>query len=625
ADGSLLIVDTGGWYKLCCPSSQLAKPDVLGAIFRVKKKGTRSLTPDERRAAYQKLAQPPSLADYALPATLKKAVWKNDPANAKWFREILEKNSKSAATNAESAHIVRTAAEGLGRLRDKTAVAALLESARYAGADPFLEHTLVYALVQIGDPVQTRLGLKSSFTPVQKAAMTALDQMDSGRLEFIDILPALKNEDKELRKSAIWILKHHLSWNGFAADFVEELLKATPPSKFSEDRKELLKILASSPQVQDIFATNFTTARMPDKIAFIVTVSQAHPQIISDSWLNTICDVLSQNDAALRDAALESAHQLNSNKRPAGMKLQNLLLGLAADQALVSDVRVDALFGTWGVLEPLPPDVVDLLLSSLNPKESALRRSKALQVLLRTRLSAADLGKASEMLPNIGPLELLKFLEVFEGRDDVVVGQSAVTALQKSKAARSLPAGNLKAIFARYPDSVQSQLAFFLKTLDSGAPQQSAHLDALLADLKKLNGDSRKGQFVFNSAKASCMACHKVGYVGGNIGPDLTSVGTARSERDLLESIVYPSASFVRSFEPVLITTKQGEVQSGIIKRDTSSDLLLATGANAEVKIAKADIADQKPGTVSIMPQGLDEQLSRQELADLLAFLKNTK
>ncbi len=39
ADGSLLIVDTGGWYKVCCPTSQLAKPDVLGAIYRVRKKG----------------------------------------------------------------------------------------------------------------------------------------------------------------------------------------------------------------------------------------------------------------------------------------------------------------------------------------------------------------------------------------------------------------------------------------------------------------------------------------------------------------------------------------------------------------------------------------------------------
>ena len=41
ADGSLVVVDTGGWYKLCCPTSQLQKPDVLGAIYRVRRQGAR--------------------------------------------------------------------------------------------------------------------------------------------------------------------------------------------------------------------------------------------------------------------------------------------------------------------------------------------------------------------------------------------------------------------------------------------------------------------------------------------------------------------------------------------------------------------------------------------------------
>lgn len=43
ADGSLLIVDTGGWYKVCCPTSQLAKPDVLGGIYRVRRKAAKSV------------------------------------------------------------------------------------------------------------------------------------------------------------------------------------------------------------------------------------------------------------------------------------------------------------------------------------------------------------------------------------------------------------------------------------------------------------------------------------------------------------------------------------------------------------------------------------------------------
>jgi putative heme-binding domain-containing protein len=98
-----------------------------------------------------------------------------------------------------------------------------------------------------------------------------------------------------------------------------------------------------------------------------------------------------------------------------------------------------------------------------------------------------------------------------------------------------------------------------------------------------------------------------------------------RTETDLLEAILYPSASFVRSFEPVIVKTKDGEPHSGILRGDNEEGVLLVSGPNMEERIARADIADMRPGTVSIMPAGLETQLSKQELADLLAFLKATK
>ena len=87
-----------------------------------------------------------------------------------------------------------------------------------------------------------------------------------------------------------------------------------------------------------------------------------------------------------------------------------------------------------------------------------------------------------------------------------------------------------------------------------------------------------------------------------------------------------PGSSFAAGLpdQPV-VTTKSGEEQSGVLRKDAPDELLLATGPTTEVRIARSDITEIRPGTVSVMPQGLDEQLSRQELADLLAFLKNTK
>ncbi|HEU0011197.1 MAG TPA: hypothetical protein VFT34_15370, partial [Verrucomicrobiae bacterium] len=65
--------------------------------------------------------------------------------------------------------------------------------------------------------------------------------------------------------------------------------------------------------------------------------------------------------------------------------------------------------------------------------------------------------------------------------------------------------------------------------------------------------------------------------------------------------------------------------QSGVLRRDAPDEVVLGTGPGVEARIARADITEMRPGAVSVMPAGLDEQLTRQELADLLAFLKATK
>ena len=115
-----------------------------------------------------------------------------------------------------------------------------------------------------------------------------------------------------------------------------------------------------------------------------------------------------------------------------------------------------------------------------------------------------------------------------------------------------------------------------------------------------------------------------MGYLGGRVGPDLTRVGKVRSERDLLESLMYPSSTFVRSYEPVVVVTAQ-ETYNGVPLEETDESILLATGADTQVRVARESIEELRPGTVSIMPSGLEEELSRQELADLIAFMKKER
>ena len=135
----------------------------------------------------------------------------------------------------------------------------------------------------------------------------------------------------------------------------------------------------------------------------------------------------------------------------------------------------------------------------------------------------------------------------------------------------------------------------------------------------------RRGQEVYHSAKAACAACHAIGYLGGRVGPDLTRIARVRNRRDLLEAIIFPSASIVQNYEPVTVVTVNGRVHNGLIQRETDTELVLATGPDKEVRIARSDIEESNRSKVSVMPAGLDKQLTPQQLADLVEFLTTRK
>jgi putative heme-binding domain-containing protein len=220
-------------------------------------------------------------------------------------------------------------------------------------------------------------------------------------------------------------------------------------------------------------------------------------------------------------------------------------------------------------------------------------------------------------------MERANMLSAFGKSTDEAAGIALVSALAEPKVRAGIRAEQVKPILAKYPKAVQTEADKLYKLLDADRADMTKKLDTILTDTKP--GDVRRGQAVFSSAKAACVACHNVGYVGGRIGPDLTKIGGIRSERDLLEAIVFPSASFVRSYEPVKVEMKNGKSYSGIVKQDAPDEIVLTVSATEEVRIARKEIDEMTPGTVSVMPAGLDQQLSKQDLADLLAFLRSLK
>jgi putative heme-binding domain-containing protein len=138
-------------------------------------------------------------------------------------------------------------------------------------------------------------------------------------------------------------------------------------------------------------------------------------------------------------------------------------------------------------------------------------------------------------------------------------------------------------------------------------------------------GNPIQGRIVFFGAKVSCAACHAVNGQGGNISPELGKIGNIRTPRDLLESIVFPSSSIVRDFESYTVVTHAGRVHSGLIRHATTEAVTLLTTERTELRLPRDQIEEIQPSRVSIMPRGIDTQLSRQQLSDLIAYLASLK
>jgi putative heme-binding domain-containing protein len=303
--------------------------------------------------------------------------------------------------------------------------------------------------------------------------------------------------------------------------------------------------------------------------------------------------------------------------------LKTTLLRVGGNSALPAEVRLDAMASAPEGVDKVEPELFEFLVAHLDPSQPVAVRGSAARVFAKAKLTPDQLQALTDSVKTAGPLELPTLLGAYENATDEQVGLKLVNALKQSKALSSVRADLLKSSLSKFPGSVQKQGEALLASLDINPAKQTAHIDQLMASLK--GGDVRRGQAVFNSTKAACSSCHTIGYLGGKVGPDLTKIGQVRTERDLLESVIYPSASFVRSYEPVVVTTKSGDVQNGLVLGDGGDEVHLATGPRSEVRIARAEIREMRPSAVSVMPAGLEDQLTRQELADLLAFLRQTK
>lgn len=135
-----------------------------------------------------------------------------------------------------------------------------------------------------------------------------------------------------------------------------------------------------------------------------------------------------------------------------------------------------------------------------------------------------------------------------------------------------------------------------------------------------IHGDAVRGESVFRRRQLSCLKCHAIAGAGGRVAPDLVSVGASAPVDYLVDSLLDPNKKIKENYQSLVVATDEGKVHNGIRVSQSERELILRSAEDVEVSIPVDTIEFQKPG-VSLMPAGLVDNLTRQELLDLVKFL----
>jgi putative membrane-bound dehydrogenase-like protein len=672
ADGSLIVVDTGAWFIHGCPLSRVAKPDMKGALYRVRKKNAPRL--DDPRG--DRIAQwTPALLDDSRPAVLDRAVERlvlaGDaavPALAS-FRPIAKtvrgatsavyalsqigtpdalaalrqaltdprpEVRQAAARQAGMARdqqalgallellardtppIKRQAAAALGQIGDPRATPALLAAAA-SPEDRFVEHSIIYSLISLGNAPAMLSELRHASPAVRKAALIALDQMDHSPLRADHVLPLLDDPDPALRRASLWVVSRHPQWAARLTRVLDARLRSP---QFNPQEAEMIgeAIAAfcadSTMRAAVAGALGDSTLDATRQLFLLDTAERCSATEFPPAWTAGLRTLLDHPDARVRLRAVTLI-------RARGIAtLDSDLRRLAGTSRHGDDLRLAAL-SALGVRHPqLDPHDFTWLISRLQPSVDSNVKLAAAQIISRARLNDAQLLEiASEHLKSADPLALPNLLDAFRNATADNIGQALVQGLIDIQASLgAVGMQRVEQLVGNFSPAVRKSAAPLLATLQKAREQRLTKLKTLESVLSA-KGDLARGREIFFGAKAGCSGCHTIGLEGGHVGPDLTSIGAIRSGHDLLEAIILPSESFVPGHEVYRVETAR-EVYSGVLGPASPDAIRLITGPGDEVRIPRQEIVKMGHAPVSLMPEGYDEVLTRQELTDLITYLR---
>lgn len=674
ADGSMLVVETGGWFIKGCPLSQVSKPELKGSIYRVRKKDAlktedpygnninwKSLTnkdaikylQDDRHFVSERAKQILiDLGEKALP-DIKEVVGKaNDSETDQKLVFILYQAGTPEAVillrsflNYKEEAVRIAAVRSLGMLRD-TAVAATMNELLLRDASPavkrqtatalgqinqaasapyllraaenekdrFNRHAIIYALIQLNNPASVRPGLTHASPLVQEAALISLDQMQASTLQAADITGFLTGKNETLKNTTLWIASHHPAWSAEMISFLKNKF-AKGALSADEERlyKELLVSFAEQENIQAFIANGLQSGNKQYQLFFLDVMAKSKLKNIPDVWTEAIRKHLAPGtDVAIKTAAMNLVAMRELKELSSETKQ------VASDANNPEALRMDAVSVLLKQDSILRADDFAFLYALIQPGKEAPLRQRAAYIMAQSQLTEPQLRQiTNEYLPKADAYILPNIVPLYAGNYPLALGQKMIETLQQSPSLDGFTAEGLKKIFSKYPAEIKPAMDKLLAKLNEVHGERLKKLQEYESQVS--NGSLEKGRQLF-FGKATCATCHTVGSQGGHLGPDLTSIQRDRSAHDLLEAVVYPSASFVREFETYNIKTNSTTYR-GILKEKTPESITVEVAPGNMVRVSRKDIQSLEPDKLSMMPQGLDKLLTGQEMADLMAFL----
>ncbi|MGN6212366.1 PVC-type heme-binding CxxCH protein [Parafilimonas sp.] len=190
--------------------------------------------------------------------------------------------------------------------------------------------------------------------------------------------------------------------------------------------------------------------------------------------------------------------------------------------------------------------------------------------------------------------------------------------LKAKKVPAELVPDVVSSVSGAWRGSVKSKAESYLPGHTTTALKKAPTMNELAA----IKADAAKGKVIFMN---TCSVCHVAGNEGKDFGPKLTEIGSKYAKDGLLDAIVHPSDGISFGYEGWEIKMKDGSVMSGIIASNTETAMEVKFPGGTTQQIKTNEVASKKEMKTSLMPEGLYQNLSNEDLANLLEYLEGLK